>query len=139
MNINQFVGSCALGSIERFGDLKGIGEVLKQFCKETLGEKCSYAPNYSKLQCFYVFTAGPEVPSTAPGGSHHSKNHWPKYGTELAAYIVDNKLGEIATLGPKKNEKFHSTSTAQVWIWSPDQKAMESWWDKYQKGQIHVK
>jgi hypothetical protein len=79
------------------------------------------------LTCFYAFVAGPEVPATAPGGSHHSKA-WVKYGTEFAEFIRENKLGEVVTVGPKPNKKHHPKSTAQAWLWSPDQSAVEAWW-----------
>jgi len=130
MHIEQFVcGSCAVGSLEGIGEHKNPEDVLRNFCYNQLGIRTKYRKTYSTLTCFYVFCAGPEVKSNEKGGSHHSKNHWPKYGTELAQYITDNELGDIVTIGPKKNLKHHKTTTAQAWIWSPDQKALERWWD----------
>lgn len=130
---NYMCGSCAVSSISNVGGCKNPVDVLEKFCKTELGEIDSYRKVYSKLVCYYVWCAGPEVKSTEPGGSHHSKDHWPRYGTELAQYIVDHKLGDVVTLGPKHNIKHHPSTTAQVWAWSPDQKAMEDWWTKRQK------
>ena len=131
MHIDTFVcSSCAVASIANIGDHKDPVDVLKKFCYSQLGVRSKYKKNYSILTCYYIFCAGPEVKQGQKGGTHHSKNHWPKYGTELAAYIVDNELGEVATVGPKKNLKHHKTSTAQVWAWSPNQKALEKWWDE---------
>ena len=132
ITINQYVcGSCAVASIATIGSCTGPEDVLKRFCKTELGERSSYRKDYRILTSYYVFCAGPEVTSKAKGGSHHSKDHWPRYGTELAAYILSNGLGEVVTVGPKKNLKHHKDTTAQVWVWSPDQKAMERWWDTH--------
>ena len=125
-------GSCAVSSIANVGSCKSPVQVLTEFCKNELGTLDSFRKEYGKLACFYVFCAGPEVRSDEPGGTGHSKNHWPRYGTETAQYIMDNGLGEVVTVGPKKNLKHHSTSTAQTWLWSPDQKAMERWWNRQQ-------
>jgi hypothetical protein len=134
MNVSTYVcSSCAVASIADIGSHKDPVGVLIAFCKGELGVKDVYRKQYGILTNFYVFCAGPEVKSTEKGGSGHSKNHWPRYGTEFAAYLVENELGEVVTLGPKLNAKHHSTSTAQVWVWSPDQKAVEKWWDKQQK------
>jgi hypothetical protein len=133
MTINTYVcGSCAVASIANVGEHHNPKEVLKIFCGQTLGVKSSFKPSYSKLQCFYIFCAGPEVKSSEPGGSHHSKNHWPRYGTEFAQYLIEHKLGEIVTVGPKVNLRHHPSTTAQLWAWSPDQKALETWWEAEQ-------
>lgn len=126
-------GSCAVTSISSLGSCKNPIDALQQFCKVELGVPNCYTPSYGKLTCYYIFCAGPEVKSTEVGGTHHSKDHWPKYGTEFAQFLIDNKLGEVVTLGPKKNLRHHPTSTAQVWAWSPDQTALEEWWNKHQK------
>jgi hypothetical protein len=137
MTIQTYVcGSCAVSSLSAVGSCKNPIDVLTRFCKQELGVIAEYQTAYTKLACFYVFCAGPEVKSTEKGGTGHSKNHWPKYGTELAQYIKDCKLGEIVTLGPKLNLKHHSTSTAQLWAWSPDQQAVEAWWTKQQAGKL---
>ena len=128
-------GSCAVAGIQGIGDYKSPEEVLKLLCQQELGKiDGKFKVEYSKLTTYYIFCAGPEVKSTEKGGSHHSKDHWPKYGTEFAKFLVDNKLGEVVTVGPKFNAKHHPTTTAQVWAWSPDQKAVEEWWTNVQKG-----
>lgn len=139
MEIKTYVcGSCAVSSMSNVGSYTGPVEVLKAFCKNELGVLNEFRNSYALLVNFYVFCAGPEVKSTEKGGSHHSKDHWPKYGTELAEYIKTHKLGEIVTLGPKKNAKHHPTTTAQLWAWSPKQKAVEEWWTK-QQGKVKGK
>lgn len=132
--VNNYVcNSCAVSSISNVGSCENAVDVMRQFCLHELGGKTEFRDGYNKLVCFYVFCAGPEVPSGQKGSSHHSKDHWPKYGTEFAQFIVDNGLGEVQTLGPKRNLKHHAATTAQVWIWSPNQKAVETWWNDYQK------
>ena len=133
IGISAYVcGSCAVGSIANVGGCKNPVDVLKQVCSAELGKLSQFRKEYPKLTCFYVFCAGPEVPKEHPNGSHHSKAHWLTYGTDLARYITENKLGEIVTLGPKFNAKHHPNTTAQVWVWSPNQKAVEKWWEKHQ-------
>ena len=124
-----FGGSCAAGAITNLGEHKNGLHAMKEFCTTNLGFKSVFTKEYSKLLNFYVFIAGPEVPLGQPGSSHHSKE-WVKYGTEFALFIKENELGELATVGPKPNAKYHKTTTAQIWLWSPNQAAMEAWWDK---------
>lgn len=130
MEIGTYLcGSCAASGIS---NLSGSGSPLKamqDFCKMELGAKNGkFGPvSYGKLAAFYVFVAGPEVKLGQPGSSHHSKP-WTKYGTEFAAFIEENNLGTVATLGQKLNLKHHASTTCQVWLWSPDQKRMEEWW-----------
>lgn len=129
MNIRTYLhASCASSAIEDLGAHRDALDAMSYFCKNELGTLGGYIKKYGKLACFYSFVAGPEVP-----GKGHSKP-WVKYGTEFAQFIVDNKLGEIATLGPKKNSKHHSDTTAQVWMWSPNQESIEAWWSETLKG-----
>lgn len=132
MSISEYVaGSCAVAGISDLGRHTGATAAMIDFCKSQLGAgrtKFSKADKrtYPTLTTFYVFCAGPEEP-----GHGHSKK-WVRYGTEFAAFIKKHKLGEVVTVGPKPNAKYHATTTAQVWLWSPDQKAVETWWTKYQ-------
>lgn len=129
MVINTYVAnSCAVSSISYLGSCNNPEHALKTFCLAELGLKDNYISRYRTLACFYIFCAGPEVKKNEVGGSHHSKDHWPKYGTEFAAYIKEHKLGDVVTVGPKYNLKHHKQSTAQAWLWSPDQAALEQWW-----------
>lgn len=134
MTITTYIGgSCAVSAIGNLGDLPNALAAMESFCLEQLGRIDSkFSKNYAKLTSYYLFSAGPEVALGEKGSSHHSKD-WVKYGTEFAAFITDNELGTVATLGQKLNAKHHPTTTAQVWLWSPDQKAMVAWWDKRPK------
>jgi hypothetical protein len=127
-------GSCAIGSLESIGQHANAEEVFSIFCQSQLGIPDRYTPNkqYAKLITFYIFCAGPETPKEQ-GGNHHSKDHWPKYGTEFAQFLIDNNLGMVGTLGARENVKHHKGFTAQLWMWAPNQEACESWWTDYQK------
>lgn len=135
MDIGSFVcGSCAVGDMRSIGSHNSAKEVMAIFCKSQLGmNKNRYgAVPYQSLIAFYIFCAGPEVRSDEKGGNHHSKDHWVRYGSELADYLVLNGLGVVVTAGQKENIKHHVGFTCQLWIFSPDQKACERWWDTYQ-------
>lgn len=130
-------GSCAIAEISGLGDHKNATEAMVSFCNHALGKpdgKFLKQPN-KVTTIYYLFVAGPEVPSTDPGGSHHSKA-WVKYGTEFAQFILDNDLGDIATLPPRLNLKHHPKTTAQAWLWTPNQEAIEKWWEPHWKPKV---
>lgn len=126
-------GSCAGADICGLGQHKNAEDAMFAFCSSQLGSPDkgdllkTVRKKYEKLYSFYTWIAGPEVPKGAKGSSHHCKD-WVRYGTEFAEFIEANGLGKVATLGQKLNAKFHPTTTCQVWLWSPDQKACETWW-----------
>jgi hypothetical protein len=128
----HFGGSCAVTAIVSLSRHTDAVDAMKTFCGRELGRLDGFIAKYAKLAAYYVFTAGPEVKPGEQGSSHWSVAGWTKYGTEFAQFIRDNNLGEIVTVGPKYNMKHHPTTTAQVWLWNPDQNAMEAWWSTMQ-------
>jgi hypothetical protein len=125
LDISTYVAaSCTTSSIAGLGLMINPRNALRDLCmKELVMVEGPYSRSSSKYRIlvpFYVFTAGPEVP-----GFGHSKP-WVRYGTEFAAYLREHNLGEVATV----NMKHHPKTTCQVWIWSPDQKAVEKWWEE---------
>lgn len=127
-----FNASCAVSAIEDLGSCKNAADAMNQFCTLELGKPDASGWNtfFTELASFYTFVAGPEVPKNHPNGSHWSRDHWVRYGSEFAQFIVDNKLGTVITLGQKYNFKHHPKTTAQVWLWNPDVKAVQEWWAK---------
>lgn len=118
-----YITGCAAQAISNLGGHSDPAEAMKYFCTQQIDATSRFGVDFSgSLNSFYVFVAGPEVP-----GKSHSKA-WVKYGTEFAQFIVNNKLGTVQTLGPKINMKFHPDTTCQIWIWSPDDKAVFNWW-----------
>lgn len=126
-----FAGSCACAAISSLSTQTDAYDAMYTFCKQNLGIKGSASKyggivrSYSKLPANIAFVAGPEI----PGKGHSSRTGWWKYGTEFAAFIEENKLGKVATPGPIINHAYHPDTTCQVWIWQPDQAAVEAWWD----------
>lgn len=139
MNVSTYTcSSCAISSITDLGTQPNALEAMKTFCSRELGAASKFSTSFLKLTPYYIYCAGPEVPASDPHGSHHSKA-WVKYGTEFTEFILANKLGTIATLGQKYNLKHHPNTTAQLWMWSPDQEAMEAWWIKINEPKVVVK
>ena len=121
-----FAGACTTCGIQELGMSLNAFDAMVTFCKQELLGASKFGkdgPLYQKLTAFYVFTAGPEEP-----GHGHSKR-WVKYGTEFAAYIQEHNLGMIVTCPPKLNDKYHPDTTCQTWLWSPDQEALQGWWE----------
>lgn len=118
-------GSCAAIAIGNLGNCKGPEDAMKVFCKAQLildNSRYGGGVSFNTLYTFYTFIAGPEKE-----GHYHSKT-WVKYGTEFAAFLKKEKLGHVVTLPKKLNAKHHPDTTCQVWLWGPDQKAVEKWW-----------
>ena len=121
-------GSCAASSIENLGMCKNAEDAMEKFCKLELCKDTRYdVSGFNILAPFYVFIAGPEKP-----GYGHSKN-WVKYGTEFAAFIKDNGLGDIATHPAKVNKKYHPDTQCQIWLWNPNQSKISNWWVDHSK------
>jgi hypothetical protein len=126
MNTSTYVcGACTTGSIANLGAHKNAEEAMREFCRLVLGlgNSSKYGGSTpAEPDTYWVFTAGPEVP-----GHGHSKS-WVRYGTEFAQYIIDHKLGDITTLAPRLNKKYHPTTTCQTWLWAPDKDALSAWY-----------
>lgn len=115
-------GSCALASISMISDAGSAEHAMELICQQNFpAGRLMPTAKFRRLAPFYVWVAGPEIP-----GKGHSKA-WVKYGTEFAAYIQEHGLGQVATLGPRINEKYHPDTTCQTWIWAPDDEAVWNW------------
>jgi hypothetical protein len=126
MKIGEWVaGSCAAYAIQNLGSHKNALQAMHAFCKQTLGrgEESRYGvKTFEDIATHYIFIAGPEE-----GNKGHSKK-WIKYGTEFAQFILDHQLGTVTTLPAKVNLKHHPDTTCQVWLWQPNQSALEGWY-----------
>jgi hypothetical protein len=135
MTVKDYVsGSCAGGEIISLSTQKDAKDAMRCFCRAVLGARggpttglyrSSSQPKYNCTASHYVFIAGAEKDSD--GGK--TQKAWPNYGSDFAQYILDEKLGLIATLPKTRNRKYHPETTCQIWIWQPDQLALEKWWD----------
>ena len=62
------------------------------------------------------------------GGTSSPKN--PFNGVTFAAFILENNLGDVATVPPRPN-KFHGNDRlTQAWVWGPDYEAITKWCEK---------
>lgn len=142
MTITDYVcGSCAAASISNLGSHRNAFEAVSELFKNTLGTPSasryvtSDALKFNTMNSHYIFIAGPEAKPGEAGRSHHSKD-WVSYGTEFAQYLLDRGLGTVATAGQILNAKYHPTTTCQVWIFQPNQKACERWWSMASQGLV---
>jgi ribosomal protein S27AE len=124
---NWVGGSCAAHSIDNLGSMTDAESAMVSFYKSQIGTKGKWSVDSNILACHYIFIAGPEVK-----GKGHSKE-WVKYGTEFAAFIRAHKLGRLVTLPKVVNKRYHPDTNCQVWLWQPDQKALEAWWKDLSK------
>jgi hypothetical protein len=96
-------------------------EAMASFCQLNLRKKPKYCGqewnSKGQLYCFYLFTSG--------GSSYRGD-----YGGNFAAYIKKHKLGYVTASPPVQNLAFHPEHANQAWLWSPDVKALEKWWDE---------
>ena len=91
-------------------------DAMKAFCRQSLSQRVMYgclqgAPD--TLYSFYIFSA----PS------------FQKYGANFASFIKEHKLGKVWGSRTIMNRAFHDGRSNKVWIWTPDTKALRSWWD----------
>lgn len=128
MYIDRAIG-CASSGIYALGECKDAKSAFTEFCKQVFRTYDGTIDTKTHLTNFYVYLAGPEVPQYTPGGSHHSKK-WVRYGTNFTDFLRRNKLGKVVSPGAKLNLKHHRESTAQIWVWSPNEKAVKAWYKK---------
>ena len=121
--------SCACYEIDGLSNHRSGEDAILAFCKQQLGTPTITASKFKSQLKFtnvvpahYVFTAGPETSN--------------KYGSNLAKYIEEHALGAVVTLPPRLNLKHHPATTCQVWLWAPDQKALEAWYAPHLDAQI---
>lgn len=117
----QHTKTCGVQEIVGLSYHPTAKDAMFTFCKMSLRKKPKYHgyefDSEGTLYCFYLFTAAL---------TKYSK----PYGEEFAAYIVDHKLGEVVSPDPVLNEAFHPDHKNQAWLWAPDVKALEEWYDK---------
>lgn len=120
-------GSCACGCIAQLSSEKNAESAMMSFVRSAIhATRTKFkrsAGNYTNPYAHYVFVAGPERPNTGDRG------YWSDYGTSFAAYIQEHKLGNVVTLPPVRNAKWHPGTTCQVWLWQPDKEALVKWFE----------
>ena len=113
------------------------------FCKANLSQgesRVMYHTSPStqnRLYSFYVFTAA--VASPNRGDTSYLSKVGEDYGSKFAKFILDNKLGEITESPIRQNQAFHEDHSNRLWIWAPDQKMIEKWWEAEKKSNSSLK
>ena len=123
MNATNWAGSCACYIISGLYGDANPKDSMRAFCRIALRSGGDFgSAKFSIVAANYVFTAGPEA---KPTKAHPYAN----YATSFANFIKVNKLGVVRTPGKVLNKKHHPKTTCQTWVWKPDQKALEAWWE----------
>lgn len=82
------------------------------------------------LYSFYFFS-GPVYHTTR--WDHTTPWETDAYVDKFARFIEEHQLGELTKSPLKVNAAFHVDHANQMYIWSPDVKALKKWWEQYQK------
>lgn len=140
-------GSCAVQGITGLSSYRDnpFG-AMKDFCERVIvpakpsgafatKAQTSGPRQYMKAYAHYIFCSGPE------GFQEEQAKRWPSrseaentysyYAIPFAAYIKKYRLGHVATVPRCLNTKFHPTTTCQVWVWQPNQKNLERWYERH--------
>lgn len=101
------IAFCKLNAIQTYRDSKRVTELAKP-------------------AAFYIFTAviGCAAPEERDCGCMHN------YGNEFADFIRVNKLGMIKETPSRRNRVNEPDHTIKVWVWSPNPKGLQAWWDE---------
>lgn len=110
---------CIFTVIAGLSAFKDAQTTFVEFCKLHLKQADSVGKFKQKLYSHYVFS-GP-----SGSGNHGAYPYAPKF----AEFLEENKLGSVVGSEPTDNVKWHKGRKGQVFIWVPDQTAVEKWWD----------
>lgn len=134
---------CGTQEITSLNTHESPEKAMLRFCELTLkkgGSALRYGYSNSAkplLYSHYTFTAAvydKECSAFASYERSYPKKIDPEfgqympYGAQFAKFIQENKLGEVVTTSPKINKLYHPDHKVQIWIWTPDQDAIEAWY-----------
>lgn len=135
---------CGTMEISNLSSHKTPEEAMLRFCELTLKKggaalRYGYTGSMDKplLYSHYNFTAAIYDPDCSsykqyaqayPDKIDPETKLYAPYGHKFAQFIRDNKLGTIATTEPRVNKLYHPDHKVQMWIWTPDQDAVEAWY-----------
>lgn len=134
----QGMSSCAVQEIVGICNFKNGKEIMVAFCKQTLGNKGDCRPNggYSTYSYGAAKIAGNKGSYTdglgenyvfhgVEKGNYYTSNG---YASKFAAWITENKLGQVYGGDPVKNHRYHPDHLTRVFVWNPDREAVKAWW-----------
>jgi hypothetical protein len=122
--------SCAIQEISSLSSHPSSLDAMVDFCQQNLINYGSvkYGSTIAMrdtIYSFYLFTCA----VSKDGGPYFYEGF--NYGPNFARFIKENDLGSVLESEVKVNEAYHSDHANQVFIWSPNLKALRAWWDKY--------
>lgn len=99
---------------------------MDEFCKYHLGtiRNVTYHGMKARPQTiysFYLFTAA--IMKSCLG------NYPATYGPDFANFIRLNKLGTVTRTRAVFNLAFHPDHKVQAWLWCPNVKRLQKWWE----------
>lgn len=111
-----------------FQEISGVSygdplDLMKSFCGQALNETPRYRSQYANVGTLYSFYIFSDV-SYSRGAVTN--------GHKFAAFIKENKLGQVITTPAVSNRAFHDDHSNVVWIWMPNVKNLKAWWQAEQ-------
>lgn len=124
-------------------------EAMKAFCKKVIpafggatlryGFSANTAPEDPIMYSHYTFTAA-VYDKDCQGWDTYKQNEkniedgvYNPYGHQFAKFIKDNNLGEVTTTGAVFNRLAHPDHKVQIWVWTPNPKALYAWYQNFDK------
>jgi hypothetical protein len=56
------------------------------------------------------------------------------YGPRFSKFIEKEKLGTVKLVAKAYNSLNHPGHLVATWVWNPDNKAIQAWWERDQRG-----
>lgn len=137
----QGMSSCAVQEIVGISEYRSPVEMMKAFCKQTLSNRGDCRPNggYSAYGYFAHKIEGNKGAYTDGLGENYvfhgvekykadSYGETGGYASKFAAWITEQKLGNVHGGDPVSNHRYHPDHLTRVFVWNPDREAVKAWW-----------
>ncbi len=124
---------CAWQEISNLSQHPTPEDAMKSFCELNFGAAESRVKYHTMqslqnhLYSFYLFSTAVNTPGTEKESSYLPK-FGTDYGSKFAKFIQENKLGTVVESPMMVNAAFHADHSNVVWIWAPDEAAIQKWW-----------
>ena len=144
----QGMSTCAVQEIVSLSVHSSPLEAMMAFCRATIGDRGDCAPNggytaYSYgsankdnkgnytdgLGENYIFHG---VENLTPYGGNKG------YASKFAAFLIENKLGNVHGGDPSRNHRYHPDHITRVFVFNPDREAVFAWWGDHKPKPIET-
>lgn len=124
--LNSLSGCCGLrelNNLSHYGvDTEGNPRMtLRDFYKTTYGVT-KERPWQEKKFRYIIFTEASRL--------YRQQHSWYGYGTKFAAYLLENKLGEVVIASEGEHINPNSLRKLKMWVWTIDHDAVEAFGKK---------